>query len=605
MKFRRERQRGVLVEGLESRVLMSAAHAAAAASAVVFRSNPGSQTVGSVFGFTVAAVDSGGHVVTSDNATVTLTFAGPTGAMLNGTKKVALHDGVGTFKGLSVTGAGVYKLRVSQTSVITTKSPLVVGVAGLAITTQPTTAGWQSLGSLTIGDPVHQVTSNGTVAGIFLGNTNGSISIEMTASGTFNTTQVITDLASGATLTPMFLSAGSVGTIAANLTLLPVSAWTFSNGSFTVGDTVQQSNSNFTTGASGTWLGQLNGNYEIEVSSGRFTSPGNITDNNSSAVLSTSASNVTSVSSVAISQLSTLESFSGGTAGVRVNVVASVLGANGMVKAGDRSKISLVVAAGSGAGSTLATVTAVNGVANFRNIALTKAGVFSLKVVSGKQSSVASNAISINPGVPVKLKVVSTFPPNTAAVQPTGSLGPIVVQILDSFGNVVTAPSELTLPSSTVRGWSATGTLSVNDNLLQTQTSTGTTTTTTTAAGVFLGLDSSGDFLIRTTSGAFNNTNVINDTTSGAMLTPNNAAAFPSNNSTVTAVVNSTLMTTTTTKVAEAANGTATSVNGTANITLTSTAGGTGTTLGLTPGYYTLIVSDGALTGETFQIHVN
>ncbi|MGN6370310.1 MAG: hypothetical protein ACTHN5_18805 [Phycisphaerae bacterium] len=601
MKSRRERQRGMLIEGLESRVLLSTAHVAGVADHIVFKSRPGNQSAGSKFGFTVAVVDSNGNTVTSDKDMVTLTFAGPTGGMVNGTKKVALHNGVGTFSGLSLTGPGAYRLRVTDTvENVTTRSPLAVGVAGLVITTQPTAGGWQSAGTLTVGDPVRQVQGNVTVTGIYLGNAGGNLTIEMNGNGTFDTSHVITDTATGGTMTPMFLAPASVSTSAANLTILPPSSWTFSHGTFTVGDTVQQTSSNGTVSGTGVWLGTLNGNYTIGVASGRFTSPGTITDTNSSAVLSASASNATSVSGITISELPTLVNFANGTAGSKVNVVATFVGADGMtVVRGNHSKVSLAIAAGSGAGSTLATVTALNGVATFRNVALTRAGVYSLKAVSGKQSSLATGALTINAGVPARLKIVSTFPPDTATKRPTGSLGPIVVDIVDSFGNVVTAPSQLTLTASTTKGWTANGTLSVNDKL--SQTSNGTVT----ATGTFLGTDASGNFLVGVTTGQFSNTLVINDTTSGATLTPTNAAAFPSSDSAVTAVLNTTLQTTTTPgKITQAANGTATSVNGTATITLTSSGGTAGPNLGLKPGYYTLIVSDGTLVGQRMQVYV-
>ena len=241
---------------------------------MIFRSRPGNQSVGPKFGFTVAVVDSNGATVTQ-NSNVTLTFVGTfEGRLINGTKKVALHNGVGTFSGLSVTGAGVYKIRVSESSTVTTQSPLVVGVGGLVIS-PPTSGGWQSAGSLTLGDPVQQATNNGTVTGTFLGMSGGNITIQMAGTGTFDTTHVITDAATGGTLTPLFLQAGAVGTSSQDVSLLPTASWALSSGAFTVGDTVQETvTTNGSAVATGVFLGTLNGNYTIEVSSGRFCEPG-------------------------------------------------------------------------------------------------------------------------------------------------------------------------------------------------------------------------------------------------------------------------------------------------------------------------------------------
>jgi hypothetical protein len=116
------------------------------------------------------------------------------------------------------------------------------------------------------------------------------------------------------------------------------------------------------------------------------------------------------------------------------SIVVSAFDAFGNAVASNQA-VTLSVASGP-AGAILGgqhTVNLVNGVATFGNVNLTVAGNYTLKAATGSVSTTSSN-FTVSEGSPAHLAFIQ-MPLSGIAGQ---SIGPIVVQVTDQFGNLVT-----------------------------------------------------------------------------------------------------------------------------------------------------------------------
>src|ERR1019366_3833095 len=97
---------------------------------------------------------------------------------------------------------------------------------------------------------------------------------------------------------------------------------------------------------------------------------------------------------------------------------------------------SMVTLAGTSLTGTLA-INATNGVATFSGLAIEQSGNFTLAASDGVLAAVTSNAITISPATAAKL-VFAQQPTSGTELQ---TIGTIVVDIEDAFGNLVTSNS--------------------------------------------------------------------------------------------------------------------------------------------------------------------
>ncbi|HUO10169.1 MAG TPA: hypothetical protein VM008_17820 [Phycisphaerae bacterium] len=289
---------------------------------------------------------------------------------------------------------------------------------------------------------------------------------------------------------------------------------------------------------------------------------------------------------------------------------------SGNVVTSAKDKVSLQIVTGPSSGNLFGTLTvnAVNGVATFNAFSFGKIGTYKLKAVDGNISSPSTQAVNVALGPAAKVKIYSTFPTNAQKV-PSGAVGPVVVDVVDWGGNIVNTATTLKFntvsSSSGSNGWVAAGTFVVGETV--TQANSGATgVVTAVATGV------NGSVSVNVLGGVFDVTDVVTGNTSKATLTPSGTPTFgTTNSSTVNVVLNTTLNTATVPgTVSQVASGSATTINGVATVNLTGTSGTTsGTTsssnttntpasLGLKPGYYSMIVTDGTLVSQTLQIYV-
>jgi len=125
--------------------------------------------------------------------------------------------------------------------------------------------------------------------------------------------------------------------------------------------------------------------------------------------------------------------------------------AGGSLVTSDRSAVTLAIYSGP-AGGTLTgttTVNAVNGVAIFNGVSLSKAGNYILQVQDGSLTAAQSNTFTVSAGASAKL-VFAQQPMNTpgSAVLPA-----VIVDVTDSSGSILTTDnSAVTLAISPTTG---------------------------------------------------------------------------------------------------------------------------------------------------------
>ena len=175
------------------------------------------------------------------------------------------------------------------------------------------------------------------------------------------------------------------------------------------------------------------------------------------------AFNVTQVPTKVVFVQQPTSTTSGATVSPAITVQVQDAGNN--VVTSSTASITLAIASGPTGGvftptSTL-TVTATNGVATFSNLAILKAGTYTVTATSAPLTAATSTSFTINPGTPSKL---------TFSVQPPASVNggatiapPVAVQVEDANGNVVTtSTASIALALNGPAGGTLSGTTPVN-----------------------------------------------------------------------------------------------------------------------------------------------
>ncbi len=377
------------------------------AAAVVVSALPASVIAGATIpAVKVSVVDALGNVVTGDTSSVTLAIAtstGPDGATLGGTLTEAAVAGVATFSDLSLTasdaGATAYKLKATDgelTAGNTASFDVAASTASQVVFKKgPTdaTAGAAISPAVTV-----QVEDK---YGNVVTTDKSNVTLAITTGPSHSAPKLIGKKVSSV---PVNASITGTATVAAVNGLA-----TFSNISFNFAGayTITASDAKLTPA----------------VSSSFTISPGTATQ----VVFGTGP--------VAATAGATL-------AGVTVQVEDAA----GNVVTTDTSKVTLAIASGPDGASLGGTLkpSAVAGVATFSDLALQKAGAYTLIATDGSLTSATSASFVISPGAAAKLAGIqapSTFIAG-AAISPAATMA-----VEDQYGNVVTTDKSKVIAS--------------------------------------------------------------------------------------------------------------------------------------------------------------
>lgn len=374
----------------------------AAASKLVWKTAP---SITAVAGTTlnsvlVAVEDTFGNVVTTDHSTVTLTLSTGTFSTSASTVTATAASGIATFNSLAINTTGTYQLTASDSASLTT-----VTSGNLVITPA-------ALSSLA----VQQNPTTGT-AGVALAPVVKVAALDqygnfVMTSNTITLTLTGGSFANGSTT----VTANTIGGVA-----------TFSNLIINVA-----------------------GQYTLTASVGSLAGPAFNLAISPAAAKQPVWQTAPSATAVAGSTLN--------------SIVVAVNDAYGNQVTTDTT-VTLRLSGGKFSdGSTMVTVTSVNGIATFSGLSINSAGHYTLTASVGVTSTSASS-VTINPAAASKL-VWQTTPAGSAVAGTT--LRSVVVAVEDVFGNVVTSDSStvtLTLSSGTFSTGSATATATVVNGL--------------------------------------------------------------------------------------------------------------------------------------------
>ncbi len=168
---------------------------------------------------------------------------------------------------------------------------------------------------------------------------------------------------------------------------------------------------------------------------GAYHLEGEITDG--TATRYAYASDAVTVSNPAKQLVFAQEPPSSTTAGAGFSITVQIHDANGQVITGDNSIITLSLAgtAGGTLGGTIS-VAAVNGVASFTNLSIITLGTYTLDATASDDTPATSSTITITPDTTsAHLQLVQPADPILVG----GTLSPIVFEVQDQFGNVITS----------------------------------------------------------------------------------------------------------------------------------------------------------------------
>ncbi len=569
----------------------------------------------------MAVQDQYGNVVTSDSSNVTIAMASG-GGTLGGTVTVAAVSGVATFNALSIHTPGTFTLSASDGALTgATSSSFTVTPAAsthLVFSVQPGNVSAGALGTVTVSvedqfnnvvtsDASTVVMSIASGSGTLLGTlsvlavngvaTFSNLAIHNADSFTLAATDgSLSSATSGsfvvapATASQLIFNSQPSDTTAGNSLL---------NASVAVED--QYGNIVTTSSASITLAVTSAGstfNLVVSASSGVATFGGiSLVHAGPSSIRATSSglapatSNSFNIIPAAPSQLVITQQTSSTTAGQTLNAFkVAVEDQYGNIVTTNTSNVTLTVASGSGTlGGTL-TVAAVAGVATFSDLSFTKADTYTLHAADGSLTSTTSASFTISPAAASKV----VFTQQTSGAVAGVNLSPVIVSVEDQYNNVVTTDSS----NITVALGSGSATL-------------GGTLTVAASSGLAtfsnLNLTQTGAYTLAATDGI-----LASGTSSSLTITPDAATHLVF--TTQPTDVNAGLLGTIVVKVEDQFNNVVTTDS--SNVTLAIGAG-SGSLLGTltvaassgvatfstlaihTPDSYTLVGSDGSLTGAT------
>lgn len=455
----------------------------AAASKLVWQTAPGTAAVaGTTLSSVVVAVeDAYGNVVLSDSSTVTLTLS--TGKFSSGSATVTAtaSSGIATLSNLAINATGTYKITASDSASLTTvvSGNLVISpgsLSSLSVTQSPTTgtAGLALSPTVkvqTLDANGNTVTASTTVTLTLTGGNfaSGSSTVTATTFGGIATfTGLVIDVAGNYSLAA---NVDSVASSSINVAVSPstvkqliwqtpfsttaVAGATLNSAAVAVEDafgnlvtaattvTLKLTGGKFSTGTAAVTATSANG--VATFSNLSINAAGSYSLTASVGSVATSAANLT-VNSASVSQLVWKTAPAAkAIAGTTLNsVVVAVEDAYGNVVTSDTSTVKLTLSSGAFAsGSATATVAASNGIATFGNLAINTTGTYQIAASDGTSiTGVTSGNITVTPAVLASLSIQQNPSTGTAGV----ALAPAVqVAALDQYGNLVTAPTSVTL----------------------------------------------------------------------------------------------------------------------------------------------------------------
>jgi hypothetical protein len=320
---------------------------------------------------TVEVQDSGGTLVADNTSRVVLSiFSGPAGATITGTTSLLAVGGKATFSDIILSKPGTYRLKATD------------GSLTYAISTAFTLIGDSTAGKLAF-DVQPTTTFTGHVIAPAV-----TVEVEDADGLLVNTDHSVIKLA-------VFSGPSS---FAGNVSVKAVDGVaTFSNLSL-----------------------PTPGQYTLVATDGTLTAAKSVTF----TILAIAAKLAFAVSPVAV--------IAGKT--IAPSVTVDVETAAGAIVTTDSSTVTLSVGSGPGPlGGTL-TAKAVKGVATFSSLALTKAGIHTLKAVDGSLTFATSSAFTVSAAAAAKLAFAAA-PAKTTAGK---AIAPVNVDIEDAFGNLVT-----------------------------------------------------------------------------------------------------------------------------------------------------------------------
>ncbi len=441
-------------------------------SQLVFSASPGIVTAGTLPSAAITIEDANGNVESSDSAGVTLSVYDSTGANLLGTQTVNAVNGVATFNfgtlPVSVIDtAGSYVLKAGDLAdgLNSSNSPTYqvspAAATQLVFTTQPTDGAAGAVlqpVAVAIEDAFGNIETADNASSIsIVANGPGSFSVQSTTSATvrsgvatFNNlslkthgtyTLTATDAGVGSVISGAFsIQSGSIASLVfvqeptnaiAGHAIAPVTVQvldTFGNPIagqtitlISTGPGVIASGASAVSDSSGTATFNsiiLNtpGTYTLVAHDGAFASP--------------------STSFAVAPQLVFTQQPTSEIAGrITPPVMVAIEDGLGNVIATDNSTITLSLFSGPGIINNGATATARRGIATFGGLTLKTAGADVLQATdTANGGSGLSNAFTVSPDAPAELSIVQDPVGATA-----GSLvSPILVNVLDRFGNLVT-----------------------------------------------------------------------------------------------------------------------------------------------------------------------
>jgi hypothetical protein len=448
--------------------------APAAASKLVFTTEPASTNAGAMLAPVVASIeDAYGNVETGDDSQVNLSGV----ASLTGTTAVNASSGVATFNYLWVNTAGTYAFTASDPtdtlpSIMSTTFFVFAAPAITSADSVTMTAGTAGLFTVTsAGSPTPALMETGNLpSGVtFTDNGNGTATLSGApaagAGGVFDFTikasnGTTPDASQAFTLTvdqgPAITSAGSktfaVGTSGIfNVTTTGFpTASLMETGNLPSGVTFTD-NHNGTATITGAPAANAAGTYPFTITAGNGTLP-----NASQNFTLTVAPSI----ELAFGQQPT-----NATAGVAVKpaITVDVENLSGKIITTDASTVTLSVvsvATGQTVGSIF-TATAKKGVATFSTVTINTAGTFTV-TATDNGATMTSHSFTIAPAAAAQLVFASH---QSSMAAGTGMSPAISVTVEDKFGNLVTSgPSVKLSVTSVPTGGALTGTTTVKAN---------------------------------------------------------------------------------------------------------------------------------------------
>ncbi len=468
---------------------------------LAFTSSPsGSVISGEPFTVRVAVRDMSGNLVTGTPTQVTLSLANAAGAILSGTKVATTVNGVATFTGLSVDKAGSgYTLQADATGLPASMSP-AFGVtpgaaAALAFTAQPGTSaagaviapavrvavldgqGNTTSSSASISLALGSNTSGGTLSGTrTVAAINGVATFEdlsvdklgtgytlRASSGALTRDSASFNVVAGAAARLVFRTAPADATAGAVLGSLSVEIQD------RVGNRTA-STAQVTLSLGGSTGGTLGGTTTVAAVNGVATFPDlfihraatGYTLTARSTGLSDGTSGAFNIAPAAPAALAFTVQPGNGVAGAIIApaVQVAVRDAYGNLVPNAAHSITLALVNNS-AGATLegtTTVAAINGVATFGDLSVSRAGTgYRMLATEPSLPSATSSAFSTRPGGATRL-AFTLGPTHKAA---GANLGSISVELQDSYGNLVNSAQSITLSLQGGQGGTLSGTTTV------------------------------------------------------------------------------------------------------------------------------------------------